>query len=66
MKRPPSPIQLRAEMILRGLSLRAAASAAGVEYTRASQVLNGRRNDPQSLSKLRTAILSTPRLEVAA
>ncbi len=64
--RKPKPIQLRAEMILRGLSLGTVATKAGVEYTRASQILNERRIDPVSLEKLRVAILSVPRIAEVA
>jgi len=66
MKQPIPHRRLKAEMILRGLSLRKVHKLAGVEYTRASEVLNGTRIDNAALQKLRKAIMAQPALEEAA
>lgn len=54
---------LKAELVLRGLTLRQVAKRAGVPYTRASEILNGHRIDTERLSKLKTQIERFPRPE---
>jgi len=66
MKSPLSPLRLKAEMILRGISLGDAARGARLNYTVASQLLNGRMVDPVRLAALQRFILSRKPLEVAA
>lgn len=59
----PTPTELRelkAQIVRKGLTLRAIAQAAGVEYYRASSVLSGRFNDEHSLGRLRSQIESAP------
>lgn len=56
MTNPQPHYRLKADMALRGLSLHQVARAAGVPYTRASEILNGRRVDPIRLSKLSAVI----------
>lgn len=53
--------KLRAEMELKALSLTAVAKKARVKsLSRASEVLNGRRNDSEVLAKLTKAIHQAP------
>lgn len=66
MKQPAPHRRLKAEMILRGLTLRAVSRLARVEYVRASEVLGGKRNDEASLQRLRKAIMSHPLAEEVA
>lgn len=64
----PLPIRkLRAEMVLKALRLTAVAKAAGLKVPRASEVMSGKRNDPEALAKLTRVIKAakTP-TEVAA
>lgn len=58
-----SPRQLRAEMILRDLTLGDVATSAKINYTVACQILKGRRNDPDRRAALQSAILRKPRVE---
>ena len=48
--------EVKALMVLKGLRLDFVARKAGVAYTQASEILNGRRNDARSLLKLKTVI----------
>ena len=66
MKRTLSPLRLKAEMVLRGLSLGTVAKGAGLNYTVASQILNGRLVDPVRLAALERFILSRKLVEVSA
>lgn len=57
--KPTPPLSLRrlkADMVLKHLSLSAVARSAKINPSVASDILNGRRNDPQRLSKLRSVI----------
>ena len=56
MQQPQPHYRLKADMVLRGLSLQEVARAAGVPYSRASEILNGSRVDPIRLTKLRAVI----------
>lgn len=58
--------QLKAQMILKGLSLRTVSQLSGVEYVRCSEILNGRRIDPARLSKIAAKINAAPMPEEVA
>jgi hypothetical protein len=60
-KLPSKPLslrQLKAEMVLKDLTLTKVAKGARIEITLASKILNGRVIDPQKLSALRSLIVS--------
>ena len=65
MTKPLPLYRLKADTALRGLSLREAARAAGIPYTRASEIINGRRIDPIRLSKLIAVIRGAKPLATA-
>ncbi|HEX8310119.1 MAG TPA: helix-turn-helix transcriptional regulator [Chthoniobacteraceae bacterium] len=55
----PAPLHLRelkSKMVLKGLSLQDVAKKASVDYSTASQILNGRRVDPERLKAITKAI----------
>ncbi len=60
MSKPIPHRHLKAEMILRGLTLRQLSTLARVDYTRACEVLNGTRIAPATLEKLRRKIMAQP------
>lgn len=54
---PPLSIRkLRAQMELKSLTMTSVATRAGIRLSRASEVLNGRRNDPAALRELKRVI----------
>lgn len=59
--------KLKSKMVLKGLSLQDVAKKASVDYATASQILNGRRVDPDRLQSL-TAVIETAEMpeEVSA
>lgn len=58
---PPLRVRkIKAEMELKAVDLWSLADAAGVEYTRASKILNGRMNDEDALKKLTDALANIP------
>jgi hypothetical protein len=60
MPKPMSLRQLKAEMVLKGLSLREVSERSKVEYRRCSEILNGHRNDLVRLTKIERAIRTAP------
>jgi transcriptional regulator with XRE-family HTH domain len=58
--------RLKAEMVLKGLSLTEVAKKSKVRYQLASLILNGRFNDPGSLLKIETTIKGAPMPEATA
>ena len=52
--------ELKAEMVLKDLTLRDVSRLAGVEYVRCSEILGGSRIDPERLSKIAAAIRKAP------
>lgn len=60
MKAPLKLRKLKADMVMKDLTLRALARKARVPYTTASLILNGYRIDPQNLSRLVAAIERAP------
>lgn len=58
---PASLRRLNAAMEQSGLKLKWVAARAGVSYHRASEVLNGHRNSPVTLGKLRRVIEESSR-----
>lgn len=60
--------EVTAERAKKGLSLRALAALAGVDYFRACKILRGRETDPKAFAKLKRAAFKapTPREEVIA
>lgn len=57
---PLSLRQLKADMVLKGLSLNDVSSAAGVPYPVASAILNGRLDQPERLILIRKIIADAP------
>lgn len=58
---PPLPLRkLRAEMVLKDLSLMEVSDRSGVPYAQCSQVLNGRLIHPVYFEKIRAAIKEAP------
>ena len=59
---PPTPLplrQLKAEMVLRNISLTTLARRAKIDIATTSKILKGRLVDPQRLSILRSIILDS-------
>ena len=62
----PAPLRkLKAEMVLKDLSLGDVARKARIPYTSASAILNGKRVDPKSLKRLERVITTSPMPEEA-
>jgi predicted transcriptional regulator len=57
--------QLKADMILRGLSLRDVSKISKVPYSTCSQILNGHWVHPEYLRRIQKAISSAPVLQEA-
>lgn len=68
-ERMPKPFRLRelkAQMVMKELSLSDVIKGTGIPYATASQLLNGRQIDPERLSRLSIRINSAPMPQEAA
>lgn len=62
---PKKVRELKAQMVLKALSLEEVARRAKVNYSVASAILKGRRVDPDNLARLRNVIAGSPMPEEA-
>ena len=66
MQRPIPERTLKADLALKGLTLKEAARRAGINYSVACSIINGKRIEPDRLRKLRSVISSARALTQAA